>query len=83
MQVENLFLSTNNGHHIVATLTDRTYGQIDKDLWVSGGGLTGQYYFVNFHVHWGADDVDHSTKSMAIDFQLKHTLFLKMVKPDN
>jgi carbonic anhydrase len=51
-----LFKLTNNGHQATATLADHTYGQNEKDLWFTGGGLTGQFYFVNFHLHWGRND---------------------------
>ena len=51
-----LFTLTNNGHQVAATLAQRTYGQSDDDLWFTGGGLTGQFFFVNFHLHWGRND---------------------------
>ena len=51
-----LFKLINNGHQVTATLADRTFGQNEKDLWFVGGGLTGQFYFVNFHLHWGRND---------------------------
>ncbi|UJR20084.1 hypothetical protein I4U23_023216 [Adineta vaga] len=51
-----LFKLVNNGHQVVATLADRTYGQSDKDLWFHGSGLIGRFYFVNFHLHWSQDD---------------------------
>jgi carbonic anhydrase len=51
-----LFKLTNNGHQVTATLADHTYGQSEKDLWFTGGGLLGKFYFVNFHLHWGRDD---------------------------
>jgi carbonic anhydrase len=51
-----LFKLTNNGHQVAVTLADHTYGQSDKDLWVTGGGLIGKFYFVNFHLHWGRND---------------------------
>ncbi|CAF1265146.1 unnamed protein product [Adineta steineri] len=51
-----LFKLINNGHQVTATLADHTYGQSEKDLWFNGSGLTGRFYFVNFHLHWGRDD---------------------------
>ena len=51
-----LFKLINNGHQVAATLTDHTYGQSEKDLWFTGSGLIGKYYFVNFHLHWGKND---------------------------
>ena len=51
-----LFKLTNNGHQVTATLDDHTYGQSEKDLWFTGGGIKGTFYFVNFHLHWGNDD---------------------------
>jgi carbonic anhydrase len=51
-----IFKLINNGHQVAATLADHTYGQSEKDLWFTGGGLTGQFYFVNFHLHWGNND---------------------------
>ena len=51
-----LFTLTNNGHQVAATLAEHTYGQNEKDLWFTGGGLTGTFYFVNFHLHWGRND---------------------------
>ncbi|CAF1249402.1 unnamed protein product [Adineta steineri] len=36
--------------------SDRTYGQSDKDLWFTGGGIEGTFFFVNFHLHWGRND---------------------------
>jgi carbonic anhydrase len=51
-----LFILTNNGHQVTATLADHIYGQNEKDLWFTGGGIKGTYYFVNFHLHWGRND---------------------------
>jgi carbonic anhydrase len=51
-----LFKLTNNGHQVTATLADHTYGQNEKDLWFTGGGIKGIFYFVNFHLHWGGND---------------------------
>ncbi|CAF1249287.1 unnamed protein product [Adineta steineri] len=51
-----LFKLINTGHQVAATLADHTYGQSEKDLWFNGSGLTGRFYFVNFHLHWGRDD---------------------------
>ncbi|CAF1130500.1 unnamed protein product [Adineta steineri] len=51
-----LFTLTNNGHQVAVTLAQHTYGQNENDLWFTGGGLTGQFYFVNFHLHWGRND---------------------------
>jgi carbonic anhydrase len=51
-----LFKLINNGNQVTATLADHTYGQNEKDLWFTGGGLTGTFYFSNFHLHWGRDD---------------------------
>lgn len=51
-----LFKLVNSGCQVTATLADHTYGQSDKDLWFTGGGLIGTFYFVNFHLHWGRDD---------------------------
>jgi len=51
-----LFKLINNGHQVAATLADHTYGQSEKDLWFTGSGLIGKYYFVNFHLHWGKND---------------------------
>jgi carbonic anhydrase len=51
-----LFKLINNGHQVAATLAEHTYGQSEKDLWVTGGGLTGKFFFVNFHLHWGRND---------------------------
>ena len=51
-----LFTLTNNGHQVAATLAKNTYGQSEKDLWFTGGGLIGTFYFVNFHLHWGRND---------------------------
>jgi len=55
-QSNEIFKLINNGHQVAATLADHTYGQSEKDLWFTGGGLTGQFYFVNFHLHWGNND---------------------------
>jgi len=51
-----LFKLINHGHQVTGTLADRIYGQNDTDLWFTGGGLEGTFYFVNFHLHWGRDD---------------------------
>jgi carbonic anhydrase len=51
-----IFKLINNGHQVAATLADHTYGQNEKDLWFTGSGLTGKFYFVNFHLHWGRND---------------------------
>ena len=51
-----LFKLTNNGRQVAATLADHTYGQNEKDLWITGGGLKGMFYFVNFHLHWGRNN---------------------------
>jgi carbonic anhydrase len=51
-----LFKLVNNGHQVAATLADHTYGQSEKDLWFTGGGIDGKFYFVNFHLHWGKND---------------------------
>ncbi|CAF1225347.1 unnamed protein product [Adineta ricciae] len=51
-----LFKLVNNGHQVAATLADHTYGQSEKDLWFTGGGIKGVFYFVNFHLHWGKND---------------------------
>jgi carbonic anhydrase len=51
-----LFKLINNGHQVTATLADHTYGQNEKDLWFTGGGIKGIFYFVNFHLHWGRND---------------------------
>ncbi len=51
-----LFKLINNGHQVTATLADHTYGQSEKDLWFTGGGIDGIFYFVNFHLHWGRND---------------------------
>ena len=51
-----LFKLTNNGHQVAATLLDHKSGQNENDLWVTGGGLPGKFYFVNFHLHWGRND---------------------------
>ena len=48
-----VFKLTNNGHQVTAILTDRKDGQIRNDLWFTGGGIKGIFYFVNFHLHWG------------------------------
>ncbi|CAF1347949.1 unnamed protein product [Adineta steineri] len=53
---DELFKLTNNGHQVAVTLADRTYGQSDKDLWFTGGGIEGTFFFVNFHLHWGRND---------------------------
>jgi carbonic anhydrase len=55
-QSNELFKLINNGHQVAATLADRTYGQSEKDLWFTGGGIKGIFYFVNFHLHWGRND---------------------------
>ena len=41
---------------MTATLADHTYGQTETDLWFTGGGIKGMFYFVNFHLHWGRND---------------------------
>jgi carbonic anhydrase len=51
-----IFTLTNNGHQVAVTLAQDTYGQSDQDLWFTGGGLDGIFYFVNFHLHWGRND---------------------------
>jgi carbonic anhydrase len=51
-----LFKLINNGRQVTATLADHTYGQSEKDLWFTGGGIKGMFYFVNFHLHWGNND---------------------------
>ena len=48
-----LFKLINNGHQVTVKLADHTYGQNEKDLWFTGGGIKGTFYFVNFHLHWG------------------------------
>ncbi|UJR19870.1 hypothetical protein I4U23_023003 [Adineta vaga] len=53
---DELFTLTNNGHQVAVTLTEHTYGQSESDLWFTGGGLVGKFYFVNFHLHWGRND---------------------------
>jgi carbonic anhydrase len=55
-QSNELFKLINNGHQVTATLADHTYGQNEKDLWFTGGGMKGIFYFVNFHLHWGRND---------------------------
>ena len=40
-----LFKLTNNGHQVTATLADHTYGQSEKDLWFTGGGIKGTILF--------------------------------------
>ena len=47
---DQVFTLTNTGHQITATVDEH------DDLWFTGGGLTGKYHFVNFHLHWGAND---------------------------
>jgi carbonic anhydrase len=51
-----LFTLTNNGHQVTAILAGNTDGQGEKDLWFTGGGIDGIFYFVNFHLHWGKND---------------------------
>ncbi|UJR20087.1 hypothetical protein I4U23_023219 [Adineta vaga] len=51
-----LFKLVNNGHQVAATLADHTYGQSGRDLWFTGGGIEGKFYFLNFHLHWGRND---------------------------
>ncbi|CAF0787628.1 unnamed protein product [Didymodactylos carnosus] len=51
-----LFTLTNNGHQVAVTLTESTGKQNHTDLSFTGGGLTGTFHFVNFHLHWGKND---------------------------
>lgn len=48
-----LITVANNGQQITGTLKH----QIDEnDCWFRGGGLTGRFHFVNFHLHWGRNN---------------------------
>lgn len=40
------FKLTNNGHTIVAEA-------LNTQLFITGGGLNGNFTFVSFHLHWG------------------------------
>jgi len=50
---EQTFTLTNNGHSIKAVQKD-TNG---PSLQLTGGDLNGVYKFVNFHLHWGDNDI--------------------------
>jgi len=43
------FTLLNNGHTIVGRYIDND----SSPLILTGGGLNGTYYFLNFHLHWG------------------------------
>lgn len=51
-----LFELTNNGHQVAATLPKTPADQNQVELSITGGGLTGKFYFSNFHLHWGRSD---------------------------
>jgi len=53
---DEVFTLTNNGHQVAATLAKNISGQSPTDLWFTGGGLTGTFSFINFHLHWGRSD---------------------------
>lgn len=43
------FTLTNDGH----TITGKPKGSDSSPFKLTGGGLTGTFEFVNFHLHWG------------------------------
>ena len=43
----------NNGHTLVVSFPDKVYS-------VSGGGLTGEFNTVQFHLHWGSTNMKGS-----------------------
>lgn len=47
-----IFTLTNHGQHLISTLDQSR----SKDLYLTGGGLIGEYTFVNFHLHWGENN---------------------------
>ena len=47
------FTATNNGHSLVISFPDDVYT-------VSGGGLTGEFNTVQFHLHWGKTNMNGS-----------------------
>ena len=47
------FTATNNGHSLVISFPDKFYS-------VSGGGLTGEFNTVQFHLHWGKTNMNGS-----------------------
>ncbi|CAF1043013.1 unnamed protein product [Didymodactylos carnosus] len=53
---EVLFTLTNTGHQVAVTLAGSTNKENQTDLSFTGGGLTGTFHFVNFHLHWGQND---------------------------
>ncbi|CAF1468795.1 unnamed protein product [Didymodactylos carnosus] len=51
---------TNNGHSVPGTLTNTNILH-QKQYYISFGGLhNGEYYLVNFHMHWGSSDDEGS-----------------------
>ncbi|CAF1431008.1 unnamed protein product [Rotaria sordida] len=55
-QREINFTLTNNGHQVAVTLSKDSENLNQTDLSFTGGGLTGKFNFVNFHLHWGRKD---------------------------
>lgn len=59
-----LFTLTNNDHHLISTLDHFQ----SKDSYLTGGGLIGEYSFVNFHVHWGENN-QHGSEHQIDGYQ--------------
>ena len=49
---DQIFCLTNSGQHIIVTLDPSQ----SHDCFFTGGGLLGEYHFVNFHLHWGENN---------------------------
>uniref|UniRef100_A0A914WSN6 Carbonic anhydrase n=1 Tax=Plectus sambesii TaxID=2011161 RepID=A0A914WSN6_9BILA len=47
---------TNNGHSLTATGFDK-WGDGSLTPYITCGGLSGKYNLVNFHLHWGENDM--------------------------
>ncbi|CAF3355360.1 unnamed protein product [Rotaria sp. Silwood2] len=53
---DQLFTLSNNGQQIATTLAKSSTEQNTNELWFTGSGLIGKFYFVNFHLHWGENN---------------------------
>ncbi|CAF1962014.1 unnamed protein product [Rotaria magnacalcarata] len=66
-QCKNRYLYTlkNDDHKLTVTLAKEHQNKNQGDLWVRGGGLTGTFHFVNFHLHWGGHDTHGSEHELS------------------
>lgn len=50
------FKLNNSNSMLTVTLAEKEPSGSQSDLWVTGGGLDGKFYFANFHLHWGSNE---------------------------